>query len=582
MNLRFAWIFAGLFIVIGLVLTFWKPRQHVQLVPERRVDVAVDVPLETDYGPAIALSPDGSMLAFAGKQLYVRRVTDHESTPLPGTADARSPFFSPDGQWIAFFTSTQLKKIRVAGGEVVTLCNEETARGGTWSPDGTIIYATIHGGLWSVSEKGGASSTLTRLDRDERETTHRWPQSVADGRMVLFTANAGTEWFEDSHAVLQDLRSGRRYVLHRGGYHYRYLPDGRMIYLSQGNMLQVPVDLKRMDVTGPADKVADNVLAFAHNGAAQIAVATSSALVYVLSDVSGEQALDWLEDGKAVKRKPLRSAPDYYYGLAFSPDGNRVAYGLSNGSQFSISIYDWKNDKTSNLTATTGPAAPIWTPDGARVTYATGGNIVWQRADGADVPRVITATGPGKVRVPESWHPSGKYLAFREFSAEHANDVMVMEMKGDEPGEVRPLAASANDELDAAFSPDGTWIAYAANGPDNVYRIYARAFPGDSHDVPFLITPKESGTSPTWSKKGGVLFFRAADGHIKSVKYNRNSREIGYEAPQAISEQISADLGKTRSYDQSPDGRLALLEALPHTDPKKAILVYNLNWSPAR
>ena len=60
-------------------------------------------------------------------QLYVRRLDQLQARPLSGSDDASSPFFSPDGQWIAFFAGGKLKKISVTGGAAVTLCDAPAA-----------------------------------------------------------------------------------------------------------------------------------------------------------------------------------------------------------------------------------------------------------------------------------------------------------------------------------------------------------------------------------------------------------------------------------------------------------------------
>lgn len=93
------------------------------------------------------LSPDGSHIAYivrdarSRRQLYIRSLDQLEATPVPGTDTARDPFFSPDGEWLGFFAEQKLKKVAIAGGAVVTLCDIQDDRGGAWGEDGTIIYA---------------------------------------------------------------------------------------------------------------------------------------------------------------------------------------------------------------------------------------------------------------------------------------------------------------------------------------------------------------------------------------------------------------------------------------------------------
>ena len=109
-------------------------------------------------GAAAVLSPDGTMLAFVGqttpaspRRLFVRRLSEMQATSLAGTEDAVNPFYSPDGQWIAFFAAEKLKKVAVTGGAVVTITDAPNSRGGAWSDDGTIVFAENRSGLFRVA-----------------------------------------------------------------------------------------------------------------------------------------------------------------------------------------------------------------------------------------------------------------------------------------------------------------------------------------------------------------------------------------------------------------------------------------------
>ena len=56
----------------------------------------------------LAISPDGSMLAFVGERdgvdrLYLRRFAQLQALPVV-TGQVSEPFFSPDGEWVGFFS----------------------------------------------------------------------------------------------------------------------------------------------------------------------------------------------------------------------------------------------------------------------------------------------------------------------------------------------------------------------------------------------------------------------------------------------------------------------------------------------
>ena len=123
------------------------------------------------------------------------------------------PFFSPDGQWIGFFTNTQLKKLAVASGAVQNITdNSAEPRGGVWAPDGTIYYAPHNvAPLWKVPACGGTPVEATQLDLARGEVSHRWPQLLADGSL-LFSAWTGPG--RDEHAIINhDPATGARRML---------------------------------------------------------------------------------------------------------------------------------------------------------------------------------------------------------------------------------------------------------------------------------------------------------------------------------------------------------------------------------
>src|SRR5438445_3716265 len=99
-----------------------------------------------DSGPSVALSPDGTHLAYVARQvgtqqLYLRTMDSLEAKPIPGTEGGVSPFFSPDGQWLGFFAGGKLKKVSVSGGAALTLGDAAKPHGASWGSQGMIAFA---------------------------------------------------------------------------------------------------------------------------------------------------------------------------------------------------------------------------------------------------------------------------------------------------------------------------------------------------------------------------------------------------------------------------------------------------------
>ena len=132
----------------------------------------------TNQGSVLALSPDGSKLAYVAtengyQRIYIRAMDGLESKPISDTEGAAYPFFSPDGQWLGFLAGGKLKKVSVNGGAPVTLADAPgLPLGASWRGQGTIALGGF-GGVAQVSDAGGAQQQLTRLGKKGTSTTHR-------------------------------------------------------------------------------------------------------------------------------------------------------------------------------------------------------------------------------------------------------------------------------------------------------------------------------------------------------------------------------------------------------------------------
>jgi serine/threonine-protein kinase len=200
----------------ALVLLVWGPWRITPPAPSTRfsADLGADASLVTDQGASAILSPNGQVLAFVAhksaddpSQLYVRRLDELLAMPLPGTGGAISPFFSPDGEWIAFFADGKLKKISVAAHSVVTLCDAPNGRGGFWADDGMIAFSPDYSQvrLMRVSSDGGAPQPLT----NDADGFQRWPQVLPGGKAVLYTGGFVTGGFNNANLIVQPPASAR-------------------------------------------------------------------------------------------------------------------------------------------------------------------------------------------------------------------------------------------------------------------------------------------------------------------------------------------------------------------------------------
>ena len=286
-----------------------------------------------------ALSQDGTVLAFVARrgggapQLHVRHLDQLTATPLDGTAGASSPFFSTDGQWVAFFADLKLKKIPVTGGAVVTLADAENPRGGWWAEDNTIVFAPHYRrALMRVSAVGGHAQPLTRLA--EKEITHRWPRFARWCRRRVHRKHGGGHWGggDDCRAAPAIRRAHHH---QRGGYFGRYVASGHIVYVRGDTLYAIPFDPNKLTVTGAEARAIEGVSSASARGAAQFAVSQSGTLTYLRVGTLSNRGRShgWIAPGAMAE---LRATAADWSNLEFSPDGQRIAMDIRAEGQTDI------------------------------------------------------------------------------------------------------------------------------------------------------------------------------------------------------------------------------------------------------
>ena len=176
--------------------------------------------LEKGRSSPVALSPDGALLVYAATdggrpRLYLRPLRELSARAIAGTDGASTPFFSPDGRWLAFYADGELKRVSVTGGVPLTICEAPPVWSATWGEGDTIVFATTvaSSGLWFVSANGGIPAQLTTPEAD---VAHGYPQILPGGTEALVQRAAaqhvatGADDVEGSSVATAGQRSCRR------------------------------------------------------------------------------------------------------------------------------------------------------------------------------------------------------------------------------------------------------------------------------------------------------------------------------------------------------------------------------------
>ena len=575
-------------LVAGLVA--WAPWRSAPVPAARKLlaSIGADASLAIVRGASAILSPDGTTLAFAAQQagqtrLFVRKLDQLQAAVLAGTESAENPFFSPNGQWIAFFASGKLKKVAVTGGAAISLCDAPAGRGGTWTDDDTIIFApTNTGTLMRVSAAGGTPAAFGTLGQGA--VSQRWPQVLPGGTAVLYTEHSMPTNWEAANLVVAPLSGlpaeasakvgGTPKVVVRGGYYGRYVSSGHLIYVQQSTLFAVPFDRDRLETVGQAVPALEGVAATMTAGGAQLAVSAEGTLAYVPGAASTDaRPLDWLT--RDSKTTPLRATKADWANPRFSPDGQKLALEIFDGKQREIWVYEWARDTLTQLTFDPGEdRIPVWTPDGRRIVFASDRrksgitNLYWVNADGTgDVTRL---TDSPESHTPGSWHPSGKFLAFHANRAGTGNDLTILPMEGDAargwtPGTPTVFLGTPANESWPVFSPDGRWIAHSSN-ETSLSDVYVRPFPGPGGK---WRVSTAGGAHPRWSATTHELLFRLpqASGPLMTAPYAVVGESFRADTPRVWSPTIlEGTIASNAGYAPHPDGKRIVAAAGQESD----------------
>jgi serine/threonine-protein kinase len=554
------WAVAGLSVVVSVfVLLRTQPPESR---PVRRFTMN-DTDVLTFGG--IALSPDGLQIAYVNahdsqKRLWIRALEESEGKPIAGTDGAQRPFFSPNGQSLAFFIgerSGSLKIVRAIGadtssrGVAMELCRDADFFGGAWGKD-RIVFSNSKG-LMEVPPTGGECKPITHATSGE---FHRFPQILPGGRSVLFTIGSDGA-FDSAQLAVVDLASGHSDVVVNGGTAGHYVTSGHLVYIRGGDMFALPFDMDRRTPAGKESRVLDGVFYNSSGGFACYTVSDDGLLIYA----GDRRRLNTVgQTDRAGTFTPLSMPAEGYGGLRVAPDGKHVVLFLA--STTDIKVLDLATGALSLVVSEGINLAPIWAPDSVRVTFRVHGQgIYWTPFDGRLKPEQLVQNADV---FPNSWTPDGSEL----FYSVQDKDIWAVPMIAGKPGAPHSVLDASNySEREAQVSPDGKLLAYQSDESGEP-KIYVRSLPDLRNKV--AVSPA-SGVTPRWSSKSSELFYR--DPKINRLMLvSGTSPQIRTDSPQSL-----FTLGDV-PWDVMPDGKRFLVIQAPTGNDSQQPLNVVENW----
>ena len=583
---------AGVLITCAIFMGFVMPSPPEPPVVSRLpIEVPVDKPLYTRIAPNcfLAISPDSTRLVYVGEldnkdtKLYMRSMDSLQIKPIPGTIGAHNPFFSPDGQWVGFFTDDQLKKVSLAGGEPFTLFKGiqwGIGAFGSWADDGIIVFSIQSGnrGLQQIPDNGRQQvETLVAPASEDDELFYCYPQVLPGGDAILYSSvYSNVSRTSRIEAFIPE--TGKQQIVLDNASYATYVSSGHLIFLRGKVLMAAPFDVEQLKITGHEAPLVNDDVGFDWGGQTpQMTVSRNGTIVYISGSELRKGELVWVDREGAST--PLVGAPsDVYSNPCLSPDGRLIALEIWSQKEFTsqLHIYNVEHHMLTRLTTEGQNRNPQWSPDGKRIAFwssrTEGAGVFWKTV-GASAPAepLVSQPSSGVMLLPYSWSHKRNLLACTTvLDPNTQDDIWIVDPGGDE--KPKPLFSTEYSEYNPTFSPDGRWLAYGSDesGQPEIYlREYADA--GRQWTV-----RTRGATNPVWSRDGRELYY-ISDNSMMAVKVT-SEPVFPVGAPEqlfASSDVIVSGGNLGKNYDVSDDGKFLMVR---RSNDAKNHLICVHNW----
>jgi len=522
----------------------------------------------------IAVSPDGEMLAFSAtdasgqSSLWIRPLSSTEARKMAQTEGALLPFWSPDSQFVGFWASGKLKKIRRSGGLPEVICSVAEIAQGAWSPNGTILFArAVNSPIDRVSPDGANATPATSLLPGQ--VSHMWVQFLPDGRHFIYLARTNLASDDPQAKVYaQSLDGGAPIELLTSQSRAIAVPD-YLLFAQQQNLFAQRMDWKALRKIGEPLLVARNVAASpAYLGTSEFTASQNGVLIYGTAEGSSFDQLKWYaRDGSTIGS--LNPVIDYQQ-FTLSPNAKYLALNtFHQHATGSLWLIDIATNTTTSLTFDPhAQSDPVWSPDSRYVAFnllPNGGTdppfLVQKVEIGNQQPHLIY--GDDVRHWVEDWSPDGRFLVTHD-----TKTVSILPLTGD----TKPQAVYSSSFLKDAFhlSPDGHLIAYGENRSGR-WEVFVASFPSFQEIKQVSVA---GGAQPRWRGDGRELFFIDNEGQMMSATVERGSPQVG--VPQKLFNTGLIPDPTINQYAVAGDGRKFLV-----LEPRKGFLeTYSVirNW----
>jgi serine/threonine-protein kinase len=536
-------------------------------------------------GNRIAISPDGQRMVYVGPaqtgvQLWLREHDQLSATPVPGTAGAGSPFFSPDGSQLGFLIQgTKLRTVALGGGPTVSLSDSVNSSGGDWATDGN-IYIEVDSGIARLPATGGRLELLYNM-LPHGESGAEFPIVLPGAKGMLFRTRRPNQAIGDFQIVAMPLpkpgeKPAQPHVLTRGVY-ARYSPTGHLLVVTgEGKLVAFPFDPAKLAITGAPVSLLEGIGIEIGGFSTTLQLSNSGTLVYTTGAAARPRQAVWV--GREGQEAPVDSTwepPGTIVAASLSPDGKALAAEIVLNGNSALWIKQLPSGPASRVTfGDTANLRPTWSADGRSLVYvgnagANGGQVMRRRADGTGAAQLLVKSPFAFAQASET-HDGKWILARRSFGEAGVGDIYGIRA-GDST--LTSLVTGPATEIEPMVSPDGRWLAYTSNESGQP-EVYVRPFP-DAGSARWQVSVA-GGRDPMWSHSGKELFYWSTGNKMMSVGI-RPGATFGFEQPRALFTTTPyVPGGAMQSYDVSPDDkRFVMLRETSANERSEFIVVEN-------
>jgi eukaryotic-like serine/threonine-protein kinase len=519
--------------------------------------------LAVDNTQAVVLSPDGRHLAYVAadngvSHLYTRGLDQFDGVAIPDSEGTTFPFFSPHGDWIAFFSQGKLKKVPSGGGVPVVICEVPTFFGGTWTPQDVIVIAVPNYGLASVPASGGALQKISMATKDII-----YPQGP--------TWFPGSEWiaftnFLTLHLGVQavNLNTGEVRTLLTNAQAPSYT-EGHLMYFQGGAVWAVPFDPVKATIQGNPAQVQSGINEEAY--IAQASTSNNGVLAFAPGPAGSFARNMFLVDRKGQEQK-LDIPPRDYVDPSISPDGKRIACLFRSVAGQQLVVLDWEHGVFNTLVSSGLNAAPAWMADGKTLIFDS---VDTQRraiysisADGSSPPQVLHTTSLNS----HVTSVAGDYAAVVVNDPATSADLWLLSLRN--PEDMRPFKNTPAAERQGSLSPDGHWMAYVSNESGRP-EIYLEPVPGPGGRRQIS---SDGGEEPRWVRNSREITYRNGTRMMSVPVQIQPAFQVGRPI-ELFDRKFDRGFG-VAGYDVTPDGQTFVMTRSEHPAPTEIRIV--MGW----